>query len=337
MKKVFGLILFMLGVCTHPAFAWPQCNGNWNQVPAGTSSAGGAIYTADGLTWQCQPKTPTTPSSTGGNSNANSVATATSSSTAASQSASNSSATGGKSSSISSATGGNATGGNSYSGVSNSGNSSVSNSVNATGGAGGNATASATNNGNGANNSTYSSTTNVAASKIPVATAIAPPSGSANTCFKGFGGGVQSALLGASFGGGKIDTNCAILEAARLAPSLLARCKVYLSDKYVKAAGVTLDDCLADQALLAVASIPAEPAPAPVPAQQTIVLPAPQVTINLPAPVLSTLAPPIVNHKAPIDNHPAVKKHRPQKPCDATKPTVWDNDRLESLPYTHTL
>ena len=317
--------------CPTLAHAWPQCSGNWNQVPAGTSSAGGAIYTADGLTWQCQPKTtPPTPSTPGATSASTSNASSAANSSSNSASNSSSNATGGNSNSV--ATGGNqkqhqnqsqtATGGNATGG-----------SASATGGSQTqSSTSSASNNGNGANNSTYSSTTNVAASKIPVATAIAPPSGSANTCFKGFGAGAQSPLFGASFGGGKIDENCAILEASRQAPSILARCKIFISDKYVKQAGVTLEDCLAQSEQPApVVEVPA-PTPAPVQTETTYVLPAPQVTINLPAPVLSTPAPVIVNP-------PAAKQRHARKPCDAStpasKPSVWDNERVENLPYTH--
>jgi hypothetical protein len=57
-------------------------------------------------------------------------------------------------------------------------------------------------------------------------------------CFKGYGGGVQTMPVGVSMGAGKIDENCAILEAAGRARTLLAFCKVYISNKYVKKAGV---------------------------------------------------------------------------------------------------
>jgi hypothetical protein len=104
--------------------------------------------------------------------------------------------------------------------------------------------ASAQNNGNGANNSSYSSTTNVAAPKIPVETAWAPPPTATVSCFKGFGVGVQTMPVGGSFGGGKIDQNCAALEAARQATNKLTFCKVYITNKFVRAAGVTLEDCM---------------------------------------------------------------------------------------------
>src|SRR5271170_29731 len=91
------VIAVLLAVSCTVANAWPACPGSWNQVANGTAATGasgqiGEIYTADGITWQCQSKTPTPP--TGGNSG----------STASS--ASNGTGTGGN------ATGGNATGGN---------------------------------------------------------------------------------------------------------------------------------------------------------------------------------------------------------------------------------
>ena len=301
MKRFLMMVVAAGFFMAAPAHAW-NCTQPGQirvQVPAGTVGNGqgdgpGQVVTVEGITFQCQ--TPATPSNPG--STLASTSSANSTSTSASNSTSSSNATGGNSSS--SATGGNqkqgqqqtATGGS----VSGSGNSTNNNS------------ASASNNGNGANNSSYESTTNVAASKIPVAPAAPVTILPANPCFKGFGGGVQTMVVGGSFGGGKIDQNCSILEAARLAPSPLARCKVYISNKYVRAAGVTLEDCLAQP----------EPAPAVVaeapqaPAQpSTVIVPAPQVTVNVPAPVvLTTPAPPVpdvakaaaakVHHKHPV-------------------------------------
>ena len=112
------------------------------------------------------------------------------------------------------------------------------NNASATGG-----NASSANNATAAGNQT-TVTSNVEAPKVPVATAYAPPVFPTVTCFKGYSGGVQTMPVGASFGGGKIDKNCAILETARHAPNLLAFCKVYVSNEYVKRAGVTMADCL---------------------------------------------------------------------------------------------
>ena len=90
----------------------------------------------------------------------------------------------------------------------------------------------------GSNNTTFEA-------RYPASSA-APVILPASACFKGYGGAVQTAPVGVSFGAGKIDENCAILEAARslVSVSRLAYCKVMLSNKYVKAAKVTLADCL---------------------------------------------------------------------------------------------
>lgn len=318
----------------------------------------------------CKVVTPTKPGGGGGsNTNSNtsssnsSAASSSNSSSAATggKSSSRSSAQGGN------ATGGNATSGvsnsgNSVAGISGSGNST--NTLTANGGAGGaggtatatggsqkqtqsntlsnsgnasqsqSSTSSATNNGNGngngANNSTYENTTNVAASKIPVASAIAPPVVPTSPCFKGFGASAQTMLVGGSFGGGKVDTNCAILETSRLAPNLLARCKVYITDKYVKAAGVTLDDCLLQAEVV---SAPVIEAPAPV-------VP-PQVVVNIPPQpaAIIQVSPTPINIIEPIPApavtvHAVVRKKRVIKPCPANptpacptaKPTVFTND-----------
>jgi hypothetical protein len=115
----------------------------------------------------------------------------------------------------------------------------------AAGGAGGSATGgtqSQSASANGSNDSSYNSTTNVEAPKIPVATAYSPTAIPTVPCFKGFGAGVQTVPVGASFGGGKVDENCAILETARsfaLSGSRLAYCKTMLINKYAKK-GVSL-------------------------------------------------------------------------------------------------
>ena len=174
----------------------------------------------------------------------------------------------------------------------------------ATGGdANSNSTSAATNNGNGSNNTT----TNVAAPKIPVNTAYAPSAFPTVPCFKGYGGGVQVAQAGVSFGGGKIDGNCAILETARsfgVAGSWLAYCKVMLTDKYVKAAGVTLQDCLDRY-------VPTVPEPVAVipPAPQVSILPIeiPVVKTELVVMPMPVVAPP-VSIQVPIPA-PVVKKH----------------------------
>jgi hypothetical protein len=162
---------------------------------------------------------------------------------------------------------------------------------------GGNANAIAANNGNNSNNSV----TNVAAPDIPVSTAYAPSSFPTAPCFKGYGAGVQTAPFGASFGGGKIDENCASLEAARQAPSLIARCKVYVSNKYVKRAGVTLADCLMAEKK--------EVPTIPVTVTQYIPMPAP------PAPVVVELAPIVIDVYPPKPAPVKTQTAKKAKPC----------------------
>lgn len=235
--KLLTVCAFAL-FASSPAFAWPSCPGNWNQVPSGTKATGssgqvGEIYTSGGLTWQCQGKTPPPPPSHDNNHDNNHNKNQQNEKQGQSQ---NQTATGGSVGPISvKATGGQGgAGGSSNQQQSNSSANTNSNS------------ASAANNGNGSNNTTTE--TNVEASKIPVATAYAPTVIPTVTCFKGYGAGVQTAPAGVSFGGGKIDENCAILEAARAAHNLRAFCKVYLTNKYVKKSGLTLEECLEQQA-----------------------------------------------------------------------------------------
>jgi hypothetical protein len=65
-------------------------------------------------------------------------------------------------------------------------------------------------------------------------------------CFKGYGAGVQTGLIGGSFGGGKVDQGCDDRELARAfsGPQTIASCKILVSTKKAVAAGITLEDCL---------------------------------------------------------------------------------------------
>jgi hypothetical protein len=326
MKK-FGATVVAVFALSLAAFAWPSCSGNWNQVANGTTGTAGTggigeTYNADGITWQCQSKTPppTTPPSTPSSQtqnqnqnqqqNQNATATSGSNSTSGSTSTSGATATGGNSTSgsTSSATGGTstATGGK----VSNSGNSSNTNTNTAQGGKGGHGgkggsaavtgsgnssqtqstTSQATGNGvgNGNNSNDYQSSTLVEAAKIPVNTAFAPSQFPTVGCYKTYSGGVQGAQLGISLGGGKIDENCAILEAAGRARNILAYCKVYITDKYVHKAGVTLEDCMHQEQV----SVPLPPpiVQAPIPQPTVIVVP----SAPAPVPVAAVASPSLV-------------------------------------------
>ena len=254
-------LLLMSSLC----WGWPACSGNWNQVPNGTSSANGVIYSADGITWQCQKPTPPNPTPNPSNSNTNTNTNSNSNSN------SNTNTNNIKvSNNLSQKQNQNQSQNQSQNQTATGGNASASTA----------STASATGNGDGSNNT--SSTTNIS-EKIPVATAYAPTALPTAPCFKGFGAGVQTMAVGGSFGGGKVDKNCAILETARsfgIAGAWVAYCKVMLTDEYVKKSGTTLQDCLqryVPPAPVIVRNVLPAPAALPLPTPVT-------VTVNLPAP-----------------------------------------------------
>jgi hypothetical protein len=290
--KNFALLFFAL-VLTAPAYAW-NCTGNdiRVQVPAGTVGTGtgdapGNVVVDNGLTFQCQSPIPT-PAPTAGNTNTN-----TNSST--STSSSTSTATGGNAT----ATGGNSTS-NQTQGQKQGQSQSSSNNNQSAGG-------SVSNVGN--------SVENIAAPKIPVATADAPTVFSTSNCFKGFSGGAQSAVAGISFGGGGIDKNCAAERIAQdyyAMGNRLAACKVITNTKASKDAGVTLQDCL---------NVPVRPI-VTVPAPALVMQPEPQITVNVP-PSTTEVYYISIPHETitvtpapkPAPVHAARKKIEQPKPC----------------------
>jgi hypothetical protein len=116
-------------------------------------------------------------------------------------------------------------------------------------------------------------------------------------------------MVGATFGGGKVDDGCASREDARsymLMGSRISACKVMIQTKQSRKAGVTLEDCLA---------IPEPPAPVviyrnvPAPVQVPLPAPPPQVVfITLPAvapiPLPTPVAPKLVVKKRIIHHMP---------------------------------
>lgn len=161
-----------------------------------------------------------------------------------------------------------------------------------------NAVASANGNGDNSNNTSFNY-------PRQVASAIAPETFPTVTCFKTGSVAGQGGVFGFSVGGGRIDENCASLEAARQAPSLIARCKIYITNKYVKRAGVTLEDCL---------QIPqpaiAQPPVSPIIAPQPIIINVPPVveppvTISVVLPTPAPVVPPA----------PKVLHKRVVRPC----------------------
>ena len=351
MKPVMGVVLAVLAsVLTFaaPARAWNCTDPLASRVNVGaTKPTGSTSGDGDGQYYigsdasnpndyyVCEvPTTPPT-TTTGGNSNATS--TSNSNSSSAANSASSSSATGGSSHSVSSATGGSATGGNATSGISNSGNSSVTNNVSASGGQGGaggsstatggnqkqtqsqtlansgNSAATASGNGVGNGNNSDNSSTTINEQRS-VASAYSPSMNATAECFKPYSGGGQGLLFGASFGGGKIDENCAMLEASRQAPSRLARCKIFILNKYAKQGGVSLDDCMTVQFV----STPTPMAVVTPPAPQPII----PITVNVPAPLVTVIPPPTVAPTPTVAQAAKLVVHKPRPSCKC----IYTND-----------
>lgn len=325
------------------------------QVPSGTVGNGtgdgsGQVVTVEGITFQCQapPSDPST-SNTNTNKNKNSNSN-TNNNTNVSGSSSTSTATGGSSTSLNNniatavggaggqggsasvngsgnssntniAEGGSATGGSvknsgnssSTSTVKNSGNSTISNSGNSRQNQRQSQSQTSTSSANGNGNNSNDETTNV---PHEVASAYAPTIYPTVPCFKGFSAGGQAGFGGLSFGGGKIDQNCAALEAARQAPTLVARCKIFLQNKYVKQAGVTMEDCLGPVVVPPAPLAIVAPAPAP----------APVITVNVPEPVVQILPIEQVQGSPVATPKPAVHKHRTPSPCVTAKKTITNDD-----------
>lgn len=285
LRNIFFIVVSLFAVSN--ASAWTCPSGQIHQqVPKGTA---GAVL-VEGEYFVCVPNTPPTNPSSQTQSQTQSQSQ---SQTAKSSSTSDSSA---KSTSDSTSNSSVKNSGNSssISGVKNSGNSSNKNTNTATGGTGvgvgigGNQSQSATasnngnGNGNGANNSSYSNVTDI---KPAAATAFASATPTAS-CVIGYGAGGQLIGGGLSFSGGKIDKNCALLEAAKSARNLKAFCKVYITDKYVKAAGVTLEDCMETQAVVPATVVTEKPDPIFVPVP--VYLPSEDKTTPVPVPVVTT-------------------------------------------------
>jgi hypothetical protein len=246
------------------SFAWDCPAGQIRQqAPAGTPTSTPYYDVVEGIAFVCVPTpgstapTGTSLSSVNTNSNTNN-SSSNSNSNSSSTSSSNSSATANqkqKQQQSQIATGGNAT--------------STATST------GGNAV------GNGDNSN--DSITNIAAPKIPVASAITPPIMPTVPCFKGYGGSAQTMAFGGSFGGGKVDHECEARELARSfsGPQTAASCKILLNTKDARAAGVTMEDCLRPVPVQVIAAVP--PQAVPVPPPVVIVVPAPVVNIASPA------------------------------------------------------
>ena len=315
MKKYFAIAMLVLGGSLSSQ-AW-NCTTPGQiriQVPTGTVGNGtgdgsGQVVVDSGLTFICEalPTAPaTTPSTATSTSNSTSGANATSgSSSSANASGGNATANGGTSSS--------------KSGVSNSGNSNVkvSNSLANTNNLGqtqtqSNSSVNSNQSAGGSASNIGNSVTNVAAPEIPANTAVAPPVFSTANCFKGMSVAGQAGIGGISFGGGKIDSNCAAERIAQdyfAMGNRLAACKVITSTKASKDAGVTMADCMN----------------VPVPVVRTVV---PIVSTPTPAPIKVEITNNIPPAPAPIILHeemtvtaprPQAKKRATHRPCPVTE------------------
>ena len=316
MKKYFAIAMLVLGGSLSSQ-AW-NCTTPGQiriQVPTGTVGNGtgdgsGQVVVDSGLTFICEalPTAPaTTPSTATSTSNSTSGANATSgSSSSANASGGNATANGGTSSS--------------KSGVSNSGNSNVkvSNSLANTNNLGqtqtqSNSSVNSNQSAGGSASNIGNSVTNVAAPEIPANTAVAPPVFSTANCFKGMSVAGQAGIGGISFGGGKIDSNCAAERIAQdyfAMGNRLAACKVITSTKASKDAGVTLADCMN----------------VPVPVVRTVVpvvsapIPAPPVTVQITNNIPPAPAPIILHEEMTVTApRPQAKKRATHRPCPVTE------------------
>ena len=194
-------------------------------------------------------------------------------------------------------------------------------------------------NGNGANNASYAdnSTTTYQAARIPVTTAYAPAVAPTASCFKGWGAGLQFPQVGGSIGGGKIDVNCAILEVARnydVAGERYAACKVKVSNKYSKAAGVTMEDCMKENMLIPPMRVEEPKAPValfvPGPDMPTSIVPQPQVKA-IPTPTASANLVPVVPANPIKPQLVGVCTFAPDLQCDKPGASKPDPLRVTSV------
>jgi hypothetical protein len=274
MKRFFGLLILTLACYAAPARAWNCDNPLDARVDVGTTKPSGTSGDGDGQYflgtgtegtkghyYVCEtPKSSNPKNGTKQKQQQNQ------------NQQQNQTANGGSSTAKSSVNSSNTNTNNTSSNSSSNSNSNSTSTSNAQGG-------SATNNGNSSNNSNYSSTTNVDAARIPVNTAYAPTTVPTMSCFKTYSGGAQTVPFGISVGGGKVDDNCRKLETAMHATNQLVYCKIYITTKDAKAAGVTLEDCLGPK--------PEVPVVVPTP---VAVIPPVVVTAPEPTPAITTTA-----------------------------------------------
>ena len=149
------------------------------------------------------------------------------------------------------------------------------------------------------------------------APALAPPPFHTSPCVKGWGAAGQTGWAGLGIGGGKVDAGCDIRETAeelRNAGSLLAFCKLMVTEPSARKAGVALEDCMTVKQ--PEGQPPAAMPPAPVESTPQIIVPAPQVTINIPQPLVTEPGVPLSAIRTTTTT-PTPRRHpaRKAKPC----------------------
>lgn len=286
--KTLRIIAIALCLCA-PALAW-NCTAPGQvrvQVPNGTKGTGtgdgpGEVVVDNGLTFECETLPTSTPSTTNNNTNNNSNSNTNNNVAKSTVKVSNT-----------------LTNQQSQTQLQNQSQNQTA--------TGGNASSNATATGNGDNSN--NSVTNYEAPKIPVNSAIAPPVLPTAPCTKGFGGAGQGMLLGGSFGMSRVDQGCDDRELARAfsGPQTVASCKILLSTKKAKKAGITMADCL---------QVRTPVPPAPVVIREMV--PAPPVA--LPQPIVIIVPTPVPappQYKTEVTVHApraAVRKHATHLP-----------------------
>lgn len=163
---------------------------------------------------------------------------------------------------------------------------------------------------NGPQSNSQTSVTNEARQAPP---AIAPEAFSTAPCRVAGSAGVSAPVGGISLGGSKRDSECNQFHQAAYFSSMgsrLAACKVLVSMKESKKAGVTLEDCMGP-----VPPTPVVPQVTPAPAVENVPLRAPIA----PLPIMV-----VVQIQSPVVKTPAVRKtvaHKPmvKKVCPAVE------------------
>ena len=127
--------------------------------------------------------------------------------------------------------------------------------------------------------------------------------------------------IGGSFGGGKVDQGCDDRELARSfsGPQTIASCKILISTKKAKKAGITLEDCMKSST----------PAPEPVSPELLVQVPPPPSPIIVTVPV--TIVPLPVPLPAPPQYKTEITVHAPKKKVKHMTPACQNDMELKCV------